>query len=67
MLIEAKNIVNMRPITHVSIDPDSAEALTPNHFLVGSSNGSTAIGEFNDSDLVLRKKWRTCQRVADQF
>lgn len=44
MLIEAESIVNMRPITHVSVDPDSPEALTPNHFLLGSSNGSRPIG-----------------------
>lgn len=33
LLAEEESIVNNRPITAVSDDPDDCSALTPNHFL----------------------------------
>lgn len=65
--MEAENIVNSRPLTHVSIEPGDEEALTPNHFLIGSSNGSKPLGTFTDADLILRKNWRKTQLLADNF
>ena len=67
LLAEAENIVNSRPLTHVTLDPNEEEALTPNHFLLGASNGLPRPGEFSDQDLHLRKQWRTAQRLADHF
>ncbi|XP_055623383.1 uncharacterized protein LOC129766811 [Toxorhynchites rutilus septentrionalis] len=49
LLAEVENIVNSRPLTHVPIDEDSAPALTPNHFLLGSSNGSKPLTILDDS------------------
>ena len=34
LLAEVESIVNNRPITAVSDDPDDCSALTPNHFLL---------------------------------
>ena len=60
--------MNSRPLTHVSLDPDDLEALTPNHFLLGSSSGTVEVpGVFVETDLVLRKLWRQSQRLADMF
>ncbi len=67
LLVQAKNIVNSRSLTHVSVDPDDPESLTPNHFLIGSSNGNAAPGTFAEMDLCLRKQWRVAQRLVDQF
>lgn len=67
LLMEAENVVNSRPLTHVSIESNDVEALTPNHFLLGSSNGTGPPGPFCDSDLILRKNWRKSQQLADQF
>lgn len=39
VLSEAQAIVNSRPLTFVSLDSADDEALTPNHFLLGSSSG----------------------------
>ncbi|XP_062558096.1 uncharacterized protein LOC134222969 [Armigeres subalbatus] len=39
LVIEAEGIVNSRPLTYLPLDSDESEALTPNHFLLGSSNG----------------------------
>jgi transposase InsO family protein len=67
LLVEAENIVNSRPLTHVSVDPDDPESLTPNHFLIGSSSGNAAPGKFVEMDLCLRKQWRIAQRLVDRF
>ncbi|XP_036347983.1 uncharacterized protein LOC118757372 [Rhagoletis pomonella] len=37
-LIEAENIVNSRPLTHLSISVDQEQPLTPNNFLLGEPN-----------------------------
>lgn len=58
MLIEAESIVNARPLTFVPLENDDDEALTPNHFLLGSSNGISSPGEFSSDDLIRRKNWR---------
>lgn len=67
LMAEVENIVNSRPLTHVSVEPGSEEALTPNHFLLHSSPNSPALGVFDDSDLFLRKQWRNSQRLADMY
>ncbi|XP_055612957.1 uncharacterized protein LOC129759509 [Uranotaenia lowii] len=39
LIVEAEGIVNSRPLTYLPLDSAEYEALTPNHFLLGSSNG----------------------------
>ncbi|CAG7817862.1 unnamed protein product [Allacma fusca] len=34
LLLEAEFLVNSRPLTHVSVDPDDPESISPNHFLI---------------------------------
>ncbi|XP_063834897.1 uncharacterized protein LOC135084084 [Ostrinia nubilalis] len=67
LLAEVENMINSRPLSHVSVDPSTVETLTPNHFLLGNSSNLPTIGEFDDSDLYLRKLWRKAQRMADMF
>lgn len=64
LLAEAEHAVNSRPLTHVSVHPDDPEALTPNHFLLGSSSGLPYTGVCNEAD---RRTWRTAQALADSF
>ena len=70
-LCEAEAMVNRRPLTHVSVDADDEEALTPFHFLIGLSSiciaGVAAPGVFTPTDAITRKQWRISQKMADQF
>lgn len=67
LLAEVENIINSRPLSHVPIDEDSAPALTPNHFLLGSSNGTKPLSNLDDSGEALRQNWTTSQILANQF
>ncbi|XP_050072670.1 uncharacterized protein LOC126560760 [Anopheles maculipalpis] len=39
ILYDAEAMINSRPLTYVPLDPENREAITPNHFLLGSSSG----------------------------
>ncbi|XP_063635689.1 uncharacterized protein LOC134806062 [Cydia splendana] len=67
LIAEVEGIMNSRPLTHVAVEPGSQEAITPNHFLIGSSSLLPVPGAFNDSEFFLRKQWRIAQRLADMF
>ncbi|XP_055909040.1 uncharacterized protein LOC129943877 [Eupeodes corollae] len=67
MMLEVENIVNSRPLTYIPIDSENEEALTPNHFLLGSSNGMKPLVVFGDDVKVVRKNWQTSQQYADHF
>uniref|UniRef100_A0A182YPS0 Uncharacterized protein n=1 Tax=Anopheles stephensi TaxID=30069 RepID=A0A182YPS0_ANOST len=49
---EAETMVNSHPLTYIPVDPENQEALTPYHFLLGSSSGvkewsrTTGVGAF---------------------
>ncbi|KAL0822298.1 hypothetical protein ABMA28_004406 [Loxostege sticticalis] len=68
LLAEAEAIVNSRPLTHISPEPEWPEALTPNHFLFGDSSGRVFPGEnLTDAVLVGRSGWRKALRLSDHF
>ncbi|XP_062706189.1 uncharacterized protein LOC134287695 [Aedes albopictus] len=67
LLTEVENTVNSRPLTHVPVDDESAPALTPNHFLIGSSNGVKPLCTIDDSGEALRQCWRLSQVQANRF
>ncbi|XP_055633370.1 uncharacterized protein LOC129773750 [Toxorhynchites rutilus septentrionalis] len=66
-LIQVENIVNSRPLTHVPVDSCSSPALTPNHFLVGSSNGSKPLVPYKDCPLALQRSWKSSDALANRF
>ncbi|XP_062714759.1 uncharacterized protein LOC134291266 [Aedes albopictus] len=67
VLTEVENIVNSRPLSHVPIDDDSAPALTPNHFLLGSSGGLKPLSNLDNSGAALKQNWLTSQILANQY
>lgn len=66
-LLEIENTINSRPLTHVPIEDNAAPALTPNHILLGSSNGVKPLTILNDSATNVRQCWRFSQIIANQF
>ena len=66
-LTEIEHAVNSRPLTHVSADPPDDEALTPNHFLIGTSSGELKLGKYEIENVCTRKQWQISQAFADAF
>ncbi|XP_063383582.1 uncharacterized protein LOC134669897 [Cydia fagiglandana] len=64
LLAEIENIVNRRPLTHVNVDPDSEESLTPAHFLLLHNANLPMIGAYDEND---KRQWRAAQALADHF
>ena len=66
LLKEVEYILNCRPLTPVSTDPDAFEALSPIMLLTGSIGPGLPPDVFVKSD-GLRSSWRACQLQADEF
>ena len=66
LLCKVESILNNRPLTVVSTDPNDLEPLTPNHLLI-LSPATSLPGEFNEGDMYCRHRWRQVQYLADVF
>ena len=61
LMCEVEAIVNSRPITKSSDDPDDCEALTPDHLLLLRSGPCLPPRSFNKEDAHSRRRWRQVQ------
>lgn len=66
LLAEAEHLINSRPLTVTSNDPNDPEALTPNHFLIGTSSG-TVPWVCPAEEHHLGRRWQHSQRLVDHF
>lgn len=68
LLVEAEAMVNSRPLTYLPLDSAEQEALTPNHFLLGSSSGvrQPVVGATSGSS-ILKRSWTGIQKKLDGF
>lgn len=68
ILIEAESVVNSRPLTYIPLETAQQEALTPNHFLLLSSNGvAQTPRNLTDPKQACRNDWNLCRTMVDQF
>lgn len=68
LAVEAEGIVNSRPLTYLPLESAETEALTPNHFLLGSSRGvrQPAV-PFSDPATAAKNSWNLIQHQLDIF
>lgn len=67
VLCEAEAILNDRPITRVSEDPNDLEPLTPNHLLTLKRIPVLPPGLFDQKDQYVRRRWKQAQYLSDLF
>ncbi|XP_062715374.1 uncharacterized protein LOC134291519 [Aedes albopictus] len=67
ILIEVEYLVNSRPLTDIPLDDDQSPVLTPNHFIIGSSNGVLPWTCLDDSPVRLKENWKLSQSATNQF
>jgi len=67
LMCEIEMILNDRPITMNSDDPNNLEALTPNHLLLIKRKPNLPPGVFNKTDNYCRRRWRQIQYMANLF
>ncbi|XP_053687243.1 uncharacterized protein LOC128736780 [Sabethes cyaneus] len=66
--VDAEAIVNTRPLTYLPLDAAEKEALTPNHFLLGSSSGvKQPAVKMIDSVKAISGSWHMIQHTLDLF
>ena len=54
-MAETESLLNSRPLTHVSVDPQDLEAIISNHFLLGRNSPNVPPDVFDERDLCSRK------------
>ena len=67
LFTEVENIVNSRPLTHISDDINDLRALTPNHVLLGLHRNWGYVADTSTNDVNSRKKWRQVQAARQCF
>ena len=67
VMCEIEALLNGRPITKVSNDPNDPQALTPNNLLLCQPNQVLPPGIFNKNDVYSKRRWRQVQYMSDLF
>ena len=63
----AEALLNSRPLTYQSANPEDDIPLTPNHFLIGQIGGQFAPESVDETSYSLKKRWRRVQELVRHF
>ncbi|XP_076384293.1 uncharacterized protein LOC143262290 [Megalopta genalis] len=66
-IIEVEAILNSRPLTPLSSDPNDLTALSPSHFLIGDSLMQLPEYDLRDTPVNKLSSWQHIQRVKQHF
>ena len=66
LMCEVESIINSRPLTQSSDDPNDLGVITPNDLLLMKPTRGPP-GEFIPKDVYARHRWRQVQYIADIF
>ena len=66
-VIGAESLINSRPLTYQSANPDDNVPITPNHFLHGRIGGEFAPDSVDTEDFQPKKRWRRVQEIVRHF
>nr|XP_034177277.1 uncharacterized protein LOC117602863 [Osmia lignaria] len=67
LIIEIESVLNSRPLTPISSDPNDLLVLTPGHFLIGDSLTSLRERDFRDIPSNRLSSWQHVQKVKQHF
>ncbi|XP_068674533.1 uncharacterized protein [Montipora foliosa] len=63
----AEALLNSRPLTYQSANPEDDIPLTPNHFLFGQVGGKFAPESVDETTFNPKKRWRRVQELVKHF
>ena len=67
LMCEVEYILNCRPLTPVSSDPNDDNVLTPNHILLMKDGKGLPTGIFDSNDAYVKQRWRQIQFLSNIF
>lgn len=67
LLGEIEFILNSRPLSYIPIENESSEAITPNHWLLGSSSGLKPLSMASDDYELLQNSWKKSLQIGDSY
>lgn len=67
VLCEVENIINDRPLTKSSNDPNDLDVIMPNQLLLMKTEPALPPGLFQKEDMYSRRRWRQVQYISDLF